>query len=103
MKTVEENPRQLRGLEIAKKHGNHVKRIDDLNYEVLSQSGNGNYLVSKTEDGWICECPDHRFRRVKCKHIFAVEFSIALRKTVEKTKIELLLIYKFVRFVVLRI
>ncbi|MCK4478284.1 IS1/IS6 family transposase [Candidatus Bathyarchaeota archaeon] len=34
------------------------------------------------EGEWHCSCPDHKYRRVKCKHIFAVEFSIALRKEV---------------------
>lgn len=69
MKTVRENARKLRGLEIAKKHGDQIKRIDEFNYEVLSQSGNGSYLVSKVEADWICECPDHKFRDAKCKHI----------------------------------
>lgn len=62
-----------------------VKQIDDFNYEVLSQSGNGSYLVSKVEDEWICECPDHRFRRMKCKHIWAVEFSLKLKEQVRKS------------------
>ena len=55
--------RETRGLAIAEKD-RQVKRIGDFNYEVLSQSGNGSYLVSKVEDEWICECPDHRFRDV---------------------------------------
>jgi len=76
------NNREQRGLEIANKDS-QIKRIDDFNYEVLSQSGNGSYLVSKVENGWICECPDYRFRGVKCKHVFAVEFSIALRQVVK--------------------
>ena len=83
MKALRENPRELRGLEIAKKHGNHTKRVDEFNYEVLSQSGNGTYLVSRTEDDWVCSCPDHRFRGVKCKHAFAVEFSLALRRVIQ--------------------
>lgn len=81
---VKENPRKLRGLEIVTKHSNHITRIDNFNYEVLSQSKNGSYLVSRVEDGWICECPDHRFRGVKCKHIWAVEFSLKLKEQVKK-------------------
>jgi len=77
------NPRETRGLVIAKKE-KQVKRIDDFNYEVLSQSGNGNYLVSKVEDEWICDCPDHKFRSVKCKHTWAVEISIRLKEQVRK-------------------
>jgi putative transposase len=77
-----EKLREERGLEIVNNHKNHIRRVNALSYRVLSQSGNGNYLVSQIEDGWSCECPDYRFRGVKCKHIFAVEFSIALRNKV---------------------
>lgn len=82
LKLNKDNGRMERGLEIAHKKVSQIRKIDDANYEVLSQSGNGNYLISRVENGWSCECPDHRFRGVKCKHIFAVEFSIALRKEV---------------------
>jgi len=89
MQTLEnQNGREQRGLEIVNNHKNHIRRVNALSYRVLSQSGNGSYLISQVEDGWSCECPDHRFRGVKCKHIFAVEFSIALRRTVEKIKIK---------------
>ena len=84
MATTTENPRRLRGLAIVNKKGSQVKRINDSNYEVLSQSGNGTYLISKIEEEWICECPDHRFRGVKCKHIWAVEISIRLKEQVQK-------------------
>lgn len=80
---LNENPRAIRGLAIAKRN-RQVKRIDDFNYEVLSQSGNGSYFVSRVEDEWICECPDHRFRGVKCKHAWAVEISIKLKEQVRK-------------------
>ena len=78
------NERMMRGLAIVEDKDKQVKRIDNLNYKVLSQSGNGTYLVSRTEDEWICECPDHRFRSVKCKHIWAVEFSLKLKEQVKK-------------------
>jgi transposase-like protein len=61
-----------------------IRRIDNHTYTVRSQSGVGQYQVVSTEHGWKCECPDHAFRTVKCKHIFAVEFSIELRKTVQE-------------------
>jgi len=77
-----EKLREERGLEIVNNHKNSIQRINALSYRVQSQSGNGSYLISQVEDGWSCECPDHQFRGVKCKHIFAVEFSIALRKEV---------------------
>ena len=81
--TLNEKPREMRGLAIAKKD-RQVKRIDNLNYEVLSQRGNGSYLVSRVEDEWICDCPDHKFRSVKCKHAWAVEISIRLKEQVRK-------------------
>jgi putative transposase len=37
--------------------------------------------------GWVCSCPDHKHRGVKCKHIFAVEISFALHKEVEVARI----------------
>jgi putative transposase len=36
----------------------------------------------------VCACPDHKYRGVKCKHIFAVEISFALHKEVEVARIE---------------
>jgi putative transposase len=78
--------RQERGLQIAKM-GNQIRRIDGQTYYVRSQSGNGKYRVSKTADGWTCECPDHRFRGIKCKHIISVEFSLSLRAEIVVRKI----------------
>lgn len=31
---------------------------------------------------WKCECPDHVYRAVECKHIYAVKFSLTLRERV---------------------
>ena len=64
------------------KLGNQVKRLDDQTYQVTSQSGHGIYSVVKRGRGWRCSCPDHMYREVKCKHIWAVEFSQALRAEV---------------------
>jgi hypothetical protein len=38
------------------------------------------YEVQLTELGFVCSCADHMYRGVKCKHIHAVEFNVALRK-----------------------
>jgi transposase-like protein len=70
--------REERGQTIAQ-HNDQIKRIDENFYAVKSQNGNGEYAVTKIDQEWICECPDNRFRQVKCKHIFAVEFSKSLR------------------------
>jgi transposase-like protein len=82
--TTTENFRESRGLEIAKAKESQISRIDYTTYKVLSQSGNGEYVVCLSEDEWRCECPDHRFRGVKCKHIWAVEFSLKMREQVRK-------------------
>jgi putative transposase len=76
--------RQERGEIIAKAKESQITRIDDCTYKVLSQSGNGEYVVCLSGDEWRCECPDHRFRGAKCKHIWAVEFSLKMREQVRK-------------------
>jgi transposase-like protein len=78
--------REQRGMEIAKLE-NQIKRIDANTYLVKSQSNHGEYSVSKDTDGWKCECPDYVFRHVKCKHIFAVEFSVSLRAEVAVSRV----------------
>jgi hypothetical protein len=60
-----------------------VRRIDQNEYRVKSQSGVGEYQVFSTEAGWYCSHPEARNRGVECKHIFAVKFSLQLRKEVE--------------------
>src|SRR5487761_978659 len=61
-----------------------VTRLDDHTYKVVSQSSRSIYEILSTENGWICQCADHMYRAVKCKHIWAVEFSFAIRKEVSK-------------------
>src|SRR5579872_2570100 len=83
-----ENPRQVKGQEIAQSEG-QIKRVTDYYYAVRSQSVTRNmYYVERKPFGFECTCPDFTFRKVKCKHIFAVEISIQLRQVVEVRKIE---------------
>jgi len=63
-----ENPRQMRGKAIYDTD-NQIKRLGSETYRVKSQNGNGEYEVIKTKRGWMCSCPDHTYRHVKCKHI----------------------------------
>jgi len=79
--------REQRGLQISKLE-NQIKRIDANTYTVKSQSNNGEYRISKDVNRWACECPDHVYRHVKCKHIFAVEFSLSVRAEVAIRRIE---------------
>jgi transposase-like protein len=77
--------RMARGEAIAKVESN-VRRIDQHEYRVKSQSGNGDYQVLSTELGWTCACPDYQYRQVKCKHIIAVELSQEIRRRIENAK-----------------
>jgi putative transposase len=78
--------REERGQQIAKLNG-QVKRIDETFYTVKSQSGNGEYAVTKVDNEWICECPDNKYRHVECKHIHATKFSLSIRAEVAVRRI----------------
>jgi transposase-like protein len=78
--------RVMRGQEISKSEG-QISRLDDHTYQVKSQAGNGLYTVVKGSRDWRCSCPDHIYREVKCKHIWAVEFSLRLREKVKENLI----------------
>jgi transposase-like protein len=79
-----DNGRKKKGFAIATRKDSQVERIDAFTYRIKSQSGNGEYAVCMSDDEWRCECPDHRFGGAKCKHIWAVEFSLKIREQVRK-------------------
>jgi putative transposase len=79
--------REVRGKQIAE-NGNQVQRLTDRFYKVGSQSRDLCYDVTQTARGWMCTCPDQTYRQIRCKHIYAVEFSFNLRKAVEARVIE---------------
>ncbi|MFB3887973.1 MAG: transposase, partial [Candidatus Bathyarchaeia archaeon] len=87
MATQTVNHREERGQTIAQ-HIGQVKRIDENLYTVKSQSGNGEYAVSRVDGEWLCECPDNKYREAKCKHIYAVEFSKSFRAEVSVARIQ---------------
>jgi transposase-like protein len=58
--------------------------VDNERFKVASQSGKGFYTVVKRDGVWNCSCPDHVYREVKCKHLWAVEFSLKLRDRVRE-------------------
>jgi putative transposase len=78
--------REERGETIAKL-SDQIQRVEESLYVVKSQSGNGEYCVTKVCGEWLCECPDNQYRHVKCKHIFAVEFSSQIRKEVQVNRV----------------
>lgn len=65
--------REQRGQIIAQKY--RITRTDK-GYEVPSQFNKGKYLVKIRYDKQECNCPDYEVRRQKCKHIFAVEYTM---------------------------
>ena len=79
--------RESRGLEIAQAKESQVSRIDDNFYTVNSQAGNGEYAVCKVNGEWTCQCPDHTYRHVVCKHIHAVSFSLSVRAEVKVNRV----------------
>ena len=76
--------RELKGQKIALK--SDLIRLSDYHYHVHSQTTNRDYDVIKTNDKWSCNCADHKFRHVCCKHIHAVEYSIRIREEVREQK-----------------
>jgi len=66
---------------------NQINRIDENMYTVKSQSHDGEYCVARAYGEWLCECPDNKYRKVKCKHIYAVEFSATIRTEVQISRI----------------
>jgi putative transposase len=77
------NLREQKGQELAQLKDN-IKRLDERNYQVKSLTRDEVYKILITSIGWVCSCADHMFRGVKCKHIYAVEFSLKLRETIRK-------------------
>jgi SWIM zinc finger len=76
--TMHDNGRELRGLEIAAKA--RLKQDGD-RWFVPSQSGGGTnhggkYIVQPDVSNPHCTCPDFETRQLKCKHIWAVEFTV---------------------------
>ncbi len=69
--TLQNNPRQLRGIDIAKRYT--IKEENGLWFVPSASGKSTRYKVDLQKQN--CDCPDFEIRRQKCKHIFAVEFS----------------------------
>ncbi|MDP9484379.1 MAG: SWIM zinc finger domain-containing protein [Actinomycetota bacterium] len=65
--------REQRGLELA--DAAKISR-NGKGWMVPSQGGKGRYTVNLDGDSPRCTCPDHEFRGQKCKHIYAVEYTV---------------------------
>jgi len=84
-----QDPRAMRGHAIIAK-GDNTKQIEPNVFIVPSQSSDKVYMVKFDGKNWHCTCPDHRYRKTICKHIYAVRFWLALKKKLveEDIKIE---------------
>src|SRR3954451_15830133 len=77
------HPREQRGERIASRY--NLKPNGSI-WSVPSESSNDRYKVDP--DANRCTCPDNEVRRVKCKHLWAVEITKQREtvKTVETTQ-----------------
>jgi transposase len=78
-------PREERGLVIAATQKLTQKGKVWL---VPSQSGKGKYTVCPDPDNPFCSCPDHEETGEKCKHLFAVEFTVKREQAADGTVVE---------------
>jgi len=84
--------RKIRGYSILAK-GDDPIQIGKNKFKIPSQSHEGYYIVTKGYRVWTCTCPDHKFRKVECKHICAVKFWLKLKdklkeETIFKTNVK---------------
>lgn len=79
------NGRMVRGFAIVAQHG-QIKQTEAHTFKVKSQNGNGQYVITNGKS-WDCTCPDHTYRKVVCKHIFAVRFWITLKEKIEDSDV----------------
>ncbi|MGB8779604.1 MAG: IS6 family transposase [Candidatus Bathyarchaeia archaeon] len=80
-----ENGRMVRGFAIIAQH-QQIEQKEAHTFKVKSQSGNGQYVVTNGKE-WDCTCPDHAYRKVVCKHIFAVRFWISLKDKIDNADV----------------
>jgi transposase len=78
------NERQQKALAIAAK--NKLMKKGDT-WIVPSQSGDDHYKVNANDPDWpTCTCMDFELRRARCKHIYAVEYTIERETKTKRTK-----------------
>ena len=66
------DPRQERGIALAKAKGKHIRHVAGTKYLVPSAAGTAGYVVDA--EAGQCSCPDHETRGVRCKHLWAVTY-----------------------------
>ena len=81
MATTTFGRRELRGLGIVA-IGGQIQRLSDKMFLVKSQTTDAFYKVEWSRGKWSCECQDYVKRSESCKHIYAVNFLLALPQIV---------------------
>jgi len=80
--------REERGRAIAERE-NQIVVLSDRFFKVASQSSDRMYdITKKRTGGWLCTCPDYVYRNVVCKHIWAVQIKLAVKREFQPTVIE---------------
>src|SRR5882762_8853555 len=72
-------PREIKGLEIAAK--SKLVRKGNTWYVPSQSNKQEKYTVALTDEEPQCTCRDYEFRNNKCKHIFAVQYTIEREQT----------------------
>jgi len=70
--------RELRALQLYRKHGQEIHHVGEDLYLVPSSTGRGFYSVDYRDE--TCDCPDFLRRRENCKHILTVGVHVAKRR-----------------------
>jgi len=73
------NPREIRAYAILAK-GDVPQPVGMDNWLLKSQNGGGKYRVSRCGSAWSCECPDHTYRKVPCKHMLTVMLWLRMKE-----------------------
>ncbi|MFQ5788413.1 MAG: transposase [Thermodesulfobacteriota bacterium] len=73
-------PREQRAKEILDNPNCHIIALDEHHYQIHSLTSKRIYDIVSTESGWICSCPDSKFRKVTCKHSIAISLSIKFKE-----------------------
>jgi transposase-like protein len=82
------NQREQRAKEILDNPNCHIMALDEHHYQIQSLTSKRIYDIVSTESGWICSCPDSKFRKITCKHSIAISLSIKLKQEArERNKI----------------
>lgn len=79
--------RAIRGYAILAKR-DEPKQVKGNIFRVPSQNSKDYYYVTNKNGELYCTCPDHKYRKVTCKHIYAVRFWLALKQKLEKQEVE---------------